>query len=159
MLHHHSYHLVKLNGKANVCVSQATMAPTAQMPARWSPVSTSQRAPGSLAPNVVTPATVPGTTLAPTARKSTLPLLCKTILMRSLLSFACCVSHQWVWYNKGTCTLPGPTCRVPEAGGVTRHVALVIVKRRRASTLTATRRAENVAARWEQSSVTCQSPN
>lgn len=49
---------------------QVIMAPTALTCARWTPVNTSQRAPGSRAPLGVTPVTVPTTTLAITARKS-----------------------------------------------------------------------------------------
>lgn len=46
------------------------MAPTVRMHADWTPVSTSQRAPGSWVPLVVTPATVPAITLASTVKKS-----------------------------------------------------------------------------------------
>lgn len=132
-------------------VSQATTAPTALMCARWTPASTSRDAPGSRASLAVTRVTVPATTSANTARKSKcFPHICKTVnvlyvLIVALPGWYCCIALQVNW----SCVMStGPICRVPEAGGGTRPAAPVTVTPTRASTPTATRRAESVGARW-----------
>lgn len=166
---------------------QVIMAPTALTCARWTPVSTSRRAPGSRAPLGVTPVTVPTTTLAITARKSiafhiyvkhrrvgfnsaksSWPGLNPTLCCVSLPAFLFpldytdfpndnnnkkntavffllhCRQDNWPVMSVST----GPTCRVPEAGGVTRPAAHATVRQTRVLILIATRRAESVAARW-----------
>lgn len=162
---------------------QVIMAPTALTCARWTPVNTSRRAPGSRAPLAVTPVTVPTTTSAITARKSTAfhiyikhrrvgfnsakssglglnPTLCCLSLPAFLFPLRCTdfpndnnnKKHFLLHYrqdNWPVMSVPtGPTCRVPEAGGVTRPAAPATVRQTRVLILIATRQAESVAARW-----------